>query len=276
MYEPVDAFLHHPDWEWLTVGDGRMGLDSIRIKKRGIKHVLPTDICSDLLEKSKSEGHIEDYRCENAEKMTFEDESYDVVFCKESYHHFPRPAIAVYEMLRVARQAVIFIEPRDYVIDRPNYRPKGPAGLAKDLVRWLKFKLHIPEQPIQVEERYTLGDKPAYETVGNYIYATSSREFEKMALGLNFPAVAFKGLNDYFEPALGSEPCDDSSEAYRRMRQKIADGDKNAISGRTSTTLLMAIIFKISPDEQTRSFLKENDWVVKDLDRNPYIGEQED
>lgn len=44
MYECADCLTSRPDASWLTVGDGRWGLDAIRLKKRGYRNVLPTDI----------------------------------------------------------------------------------------------------------------------------------------------------------------------------------------------------------------------------------------
>src|SRR6188474_2368964 len=102
------------DNKWLTVGDGRFGLDSIRLKKMqpGLD-ILPTDISDVLLDHAKQTGLISDYKCENAEKLSFKDQSFDFAVCKESYHHFPRPYLALYEMLRVSKKGVILIEPNE-------------------------------------------------------------------------------------------------------------------------------------------------------------------
>ena len=35
----------------------------------------------------------------------FEDNSFDIVFTKESMHHWPRPYLGIYEMLRVAAKS---------------------------------------------------------------------------------------------------------------------------------------------------------------------------
>ena len=62
MYEPARLLDHLPELTWLTVGDGRFGLDSIRIKKLGFRLVLPTDIGDALLKRSVKRGLIDDYR----------------------------------------------------------------------------------------------------------------------------------------------------------------------------------------------------------------------
>lgn len=56
------------------------------------------------------------YVNQNIEKISFKAKSFDLVFVKEAIHHVPRPILALYEMLRVAKKAVIFIEPAETMI----------------------------------------------------------------------------------------------------------------------------------------------------------------
>ena len=271
MYEPIGAFLHHSDWSWLTVGDGRFGLDSIRIRRLGVGSVLPTDIGEGLLKVALDDNLISDYKLENAEKLTFEDNTFDIAFCKESYHHFPRPFIALYEMLRVCRHAVVLIEPRDYVIDRPPFRVVGPIGLLKGLLSWATNRLGLNGKSIPPCVRFQLGDRPHYEDSGNYMYAISSREMEKFALGINRPAVAFKGLNDCYLPDGATALATDDSPVFRLMKDNIAKADRISAKGIASTSMLMVILFKQSPDARTREYLEAQEWLVKDLPRNPHL-----
>lgn len=62
-------------------------------------------------------------RVENAEKLSSPNETLDFVLCKESYHHFTRPMLALYEMLRVATKAVVLIEPNE----SPCVDPREPS-----------------------------------------------------------------------------------------------------------------------------------------------------
>jgi len=138
-------FLNHltdKNSSWLTIGDGRWGLDSIRIKEYGFSDVLPTDISEVLLLESKKNGKIANYSVENAEKLSFADNQFDYVFCKESYHHFPRPYIALYEMLRVAKKGIFLIEPNDsFGIAVEQYM--SSLQLAKFLERKHKFLVEM-------------------------------------------------------------------------------------------------------------------------------------
>jgi len=270
MYEPAGAFLHRPGLSWLTVGDGRFGLDSIRIRKLGFESALPTDIGDALLRKAKADGLISEYAVENAEKLSFADDSFDLVFCKESYHHFPRAPLALYEMLRVARHAVVLVEPRDYVIDHGPARLVGPVGIAREFAAWLRNRLGIGGAPVAARSRYISGDAPHYEESGNYMYAISSREVEKLALGLNLPAIAVKGLNDIYLQGGETEPASDGSVLFEKMKQDIAAADRQTRTGLGSTSLLMAIIFKTPPEAFTKNYLTERSWCFTELPRNPY------
>ena len=114
MYSCLSPILSsYPSSSWLTVGDGRYGTDANYILSKGEKDVLATDISDTYLKIAYEEGFINKYKVENAEQLSFSNDSFDFVLCKESYHHFPRPMVALYEMIRVARKGVILIEPQD-------------------------------------------------------------------------------------------------------------------------------------------------------------------
>jgi hypothetical protein len=74
MYDtcaPVAAFYR--DAKWLTVGDGRCGLDSVRLRKLfSIHDILATDIAPLLLEKGKQKGPFDSYGrvCRLVEKFS--------------------------------------------------------------------------------------------------------------------------------------------------------------------------------------------------------------
>ena len=141
MYDSVLPLISaYPLSKWLTIGDGRYGTDANYLLRNNVQNVLATSINNTLLKKSKEEGFITEYKVENAESLSFDDNSFDFVFCKESYHHFPRPMIAFYEMLRVAGTAVIIIEPNDvnlHLIKASTtlVKPKNKVQLLKDFIK---------------------------------------------------------------------------------------------------------------------------------------------
>ena len=165
--------------KWLTVGDGRYGTDANALLKMGATNVMCTDISDTLLKTGREKGFIKDYSAQNAENITFENEQFDFALCKEAYHHFPRPHIALHEMLRVSKLGVILIEPNDAII-----QPK------------------ILDKIFPIIKRL-LGKSPnkeahSFETIGNYVFSISERELEKFQLGMHRRHIAFMYANDYY------------------------------------------------------------------------------
>lgn len=263
-YECAECLSRHSDATWLTVGDGRWGLDSIRIRKKGFTSVLPTDISEALLKVSKERGYIDAYAVENVERLTFEDQQFDYVFCKESFHHFPRPYLALYEMLRVAKRAVFLIEPNDtYAI---RVKPTTFPSLLKSMVRFIR------KQPLEVPR--PVYNPSSWEESGNYAYAISRREVEKVAYGLNLPQLAFKGLNDHYVKGCEFEPADPERSAVFRELVGIIKGKDNLCNeGLADYNMLMIGFFICSLDSEDKETFVRRGWEIIDLPRNPHAQE---
>lgn len=263
MYQQVDALLtSYPGASWLTIGDGRFGTDAHYLSKSGAR-VIASDINDSHLKIAKQEGYIADYKVENAESLSFGDQAFDFVLCKESYHHFPRPALALYEMLRVSRKAVVLIEPNDQALLQP-YR----SGV-RTAFYWFIFSL---KQWI----KHIIGKRPEaqtnrYETVGNYVYAISIRELEKVALGLNLDAMAIKGINDYYVDGVEYEDFHQGGPLLRKVRENIQKLDRVSEARPETFGMLVAIIFKTHPGEPCIELLRKNQFEVTLLEKNPYI-----
>lgn len=153
----------------LTLGDNR-GRDAVFIKR----HLPGSLVCaSDLsiqhLEPLMDHQYIDEIKAVDAEAIALDDDEVDVVFAKEAFHHWQRPMLGLYECLRVAKKAVVLIEPQDY--PRSESRRIGTYPSESDY----------------------LSD---YETIGNFKYLLSTREIMKAAWALYLPAVLLKGLND--------------------------------------------------------------------------------
>ncbi len=159
MYHSIDPILiAEPKAKWLTVGDGRYGNDAKYILEKGC-YALASDISDALLREAKDIGYISECKKENAESLSFKDSEFDYVFCKESYHHFPRPMLALYEMLRVASKGVVLIEPNDAYVNN-----KVSEILLRNTKNVIKLLLGRKN------------NKHGFEEVGNYIFSISSRE----------------------------------------------------------------------------------------------------
>ena len=248
--------------KWLTIGDGRYGIDAQYLQQYS-DNVVASDITGERLKIAKEKGYINEYSVQNAERMTFEDNSFDFILCKETYHHLPRPAIAVYEMLRVAKKGIVFIEPNDENIIIPQTQSFSSAFF------WLKqsFKNLIKKQ-MKKPAYYNQGN---YEDVGNYVYSISEREIEKIALGLNYEMVAFKGINDFYIAGVEHEPAVNGNILFEKIKKEILRFDNLVKNGNKKYGLLTAIIFKEMPSENCVKEMKEMGYKVTKLTKNPYL-----
>lgn len=243
-----------PESSWLTVGDGRYGTDAHFLKEHGMK-ALATDISDVLLKEGKELGFIDDFAKENAEKLSFDDDQFDFVYCKEAYHHFPRPTIALYEMIRVAKLGVVLIEPKDPAISS-NFIKVIFSNL-KNLVRKVlgksKFNYH------------------EFEPVGNYVYTLSSREMEKVALGINLQYIAFKVTQDNYIPGGEVEKATNNNKVFQKVKSRIALAELRDYIGVDNTGLLTVVFFKNPPSVNLQINLKSTGFKIVKLPNNPYL-----
>ncbi len=254
MRDPIRTLINHDkNSSWLTIGDGRFGTDGHYLQKEGLKNVHCTDISDTLLKIGKKEGYIESFSVENAENIRFDDGDFDYVFCKEAFHHFPRPYIALHEMFRVSKKAVVMIEPRDQLIARP------PFDFLMKCIRVI-FKKNSLEN--------------TFEPVGNYVYSVSERELDKFMLGMHYQYVAYYGLNDCY--INGVEFIDRNSKSIKdqfiKFKLKLKIISLNILTSLkiTNSLLLISILFKEKPSETLISQLKKSGWKFKELPLNPY------
>lgn len=246
LYKCIDPLLKmYPKSEWLTVGDFYYGSDAQYLQSKGHKAVA-TDIDDYFLKKGKEIGYIENYSRENAESLSFDDESFDFVLCKETFHHLPRPYIGLYEMLRVSKVGVILIEPYDRFTNATTIEKIGNWMLKK--IKGIKHDL--------------------YEPSGNYKYSTSKREIEKIALGLNLPHVAFNYLNDYYRDGLGIEYKEKDDKVLNKIKSQILLRDLLWKFRLFPPTFLISIIFKIDINPK---FLVDEGYEIIRLTTNPYL-----
>lgn len=256
MLEVLNPFLELDlNANWVTVGDGRYGTAAIYINKRG-GLALATDIDDTLLVEAVKNGMINDYRKENAESLSFSDNRFDYSFCKEAFHHFPRPFIALYEMLRCSRKAVLFTEPKEW---RPAPIPLQLLSIFK---RGIKLVFGL---------KNTHPDSGSYESVGNYIYCISKREFEKVALALNLPCVAYKEFHDIYIDGVEKERISGKSSLYTKIKRKLFANKIMSKLGLSGMNRISYILFKEAPAQKLRDRLSETGFKIIDLPQNPFI-----
>ena len=100
------------------------------------------------------------------QEMAFKDRSFDYVFIAESLHHLKEPTRGLYELIRIAKEGVIVVEPHDSWLTRLFIK----LGLAHD-----------------------------YETEhGNYVYRFNKRDVDKISksLLLNYSITRFFSVHN--------------------------------------------------------------------------------
>ncbi len=257
----IDAWLHARKYDlllpflgsgnFLTIGDG-VGVDAGQLKNRGFE-VEASDISSMFLPLTKEAGYIDKFSIQNAEHINLPDNSVDYILCKEAYHHFPRPAIALYEMIRVAKKAVILIEPADPVLKMP-----------------LLMAMNNRLSPKKLKKIWN--NKYSYETVGNFVYKISEREIEKHAAGISLPAVAFKGIHeDFFKPGYELLKANNSVPEFKAVNKKIKRLNFLSQLHLLPYGSMAAVIFKSPPEQQLINQLCNAGYKYHNIPKNPYI-----
>ncbi|MCB9030397.1 MAG: class I SAM-dependent methyltransferase [Deltaproteobacteria bacterium] len=250
MIEPLVPIIDsEPAASWLTVGDG-WGQEAHHLRSFGAK-VVATDIDTSFLQDVHAAGLIDRFESQNLEKLTYQDRSFDYVVAKEMLHHLSRPYLGIYEMMRVARKAVVIIEPQD---------PK------------INESLSMQAEGAKEEYEARLYDNTPFffEPVGNYIYRFSEREFEKVAYGVGRTKVAFKGLNDMASEATRIDVNNDQ-EGFKKLLQELAIKDHISMRGLRRYEYIMAIIFMDKLEDSLADSLVRQGWNIRTLMQNPYI-----
>jgi len=224
---------------WLTVGDGA-GLDAWRLLEAGFKEVLATDLDDTVLRQTKESGLITQFGVENAEALSFPDNSFDFILCKEALHHMSRPYAAIYEFFRVARYGIVVIEPQDPWIDWPNRTDQT---------------------------------SPHYESVGNYVYQYSRRELEKIAHGLNIRGIATRQLADVYINGCEFAYCNEDDAIWAETQLKVAQANQGIKDGTVKANYVQGVFFKetVAPELFDLLSKKHPDWQFLRTDTNPFL-----
>jgi ubiquinone/menaquinone biosynthesis C-methylase UbiE len=236
---------------WLTIGDGRYGTDAHWLASMG-ENVHASDVDDGLLREGAAAGFIKEFSVQNAEALSLPDASFDYVFCKEALHHLPRPWLGLYEMTRVARRAVVLIEPND------TYAFGG---------HHVSVKSHLKRAVLRLVGRTIDPDTSNWhhhETVGNYLYR----------LRLHRRWIAFRGMNDRYIKGVESCPMTGGTPQERRLRARIvadiAEADRRARCLEDYNILCVAL-FVAEPEPALVQRLCAQGWLVKHLPVNPYL-----
>ncbi len=109
--------------------------------------VMITDISSEAIKAAKRRCPQLRGRVADAEKLPFEDNSFDLVLVRHGLHHLANPYKGIYEMNRVGKRGFVFIEAQ------------------KNFITKILIKLGLAEE---------------YEASGNYVYRFTRAEIKKL------------------------------------------------------------------------------------------------
>ena len=252
----LDPFLD-PSKTWLTVGDYN-GFEAHYLLQQG-QNVVASDLSDAVLRKAQAEGLIKDFSKQNVERLTYDDNSFDYVMCKEAFHHFPRAYLGLYEMIRVSKTATILLtEPLD-ILSRMSLLV---------LIKNIADKIN----PLLINRIWK--NRFSYETVGNYVFKISEREIEKIAMGMGLPFVAFKRYNMFKShvPLPGMYDIPANASLLRTIRRKMAIRDLASMLGILPHGTLCCVLFKESPSESLLKELRRQSFILLPLPVNPYLG----
>ena len=242
---------------WLTIGDFT-GVEAMYLTEQGQK-AMASDISDVYIKEAHRLKLIDAYDRINVEQIEYGEDAFDYVLCKESFHHFPRAYLGLYEMIRVAKKGVVLIEPTDVFCKMSS----------------LVFLKNLCDlfNPNLINKLWK--NRYSWEVVGNYVFKLSEREVEKAAMGMGLPCIAFKGVNIRLKPipeSWGDQkkiPIDKRLE--RKLDRYITRRDLLCKLGIIPHNHLCAIIFKEKPSAELLEDLRRDHFQVIELPPNPYL-----
>jgi len=242
---------------WLTIGD-YTGFEAKYLTEHN-QDATASDISDVYLKDAYDLGLIKNYKKINVEHIDCEENSYDYLICQESFHHFPRAFLGLYEMIRVAKKGAILIEPIDILSKMPL----------------LLFVKNICDlfNPYLINKIWK--NRFSWEVVGNYVFKISEREVEKIAMGMGLSCIAFKESNTRLAPI--PEKWGDSQKVpmdkklYKILNRKLAIWNFFCKLRIIPYNTLCSVIFKEKPSEELIRELKKNNYRVIELPANPYL-----
>ena len=97
---------------------GGAGGEASYLRKAGFARVVNSDFSSEAVARARERDPDIESLVINAQDNHLPDEAFDLVFVQDGLHHLPRPASGLNEMLRVAKRAVVVLEPHTGLVAR--------------------------------------------------------------------------------------------------------------------------------------------------------------
>lgn len=242
-----------PQRRILTLGDGKGGKEARFCKELG-HYAVATDLCTDVLAEAHARGLIDEYAAANVEALPFDDESFDYVVVKETLHHVQRPYLAVYEMLRVAREGIIIIEPH-------HSESVGLATFLKRTVRRL-FARNAAGESVN-------WPRTGFEESGNYLFRFQPFKLAQCMIAMGYTSLAYTYAHAAFEMGCAALRGAALESYIAKKRRQQAWRDR--LRGKESRALLVFAAFKQGLDAGVKSRLVEAGFQIPKIRANPYL-----
>lgn len=106
----LQKIIHIYSQDILDLGCGTAELMSQVICEDSSRHITGLDLSEEMLKIAKNKlGTKATFVLGDAENLPFADESFDLVYCNDSFHHYPHPQIVLSEIYRVLKPGGTFV-----------------------------------------------------------------------------------------------------------------------------------------------------------------------
>ncbi len=144
------------DWRTLVVCGG-VGGEGTYLANRGFRDVTVSDFSDGALLTCRERDSRLRTRQMDAERLDARDGEYDLLLVQDGLHHLRQPTVGLTEMLRVARRAVVVIEPHAGLIARTFGRVWEEHDAAVNYVfRWRRWMLEDVTRSYLLKGNYTI------------------------------------------------------------------------------------------------------------------------
>ena len=110
LAEVMRAVTDHPEPRLLDLGCGTGALGELVLSKLPDAQLTCVDLSPRMVEVARTRlGDRADILLADAERLPFHDASFDVVWCNDSFHHYPDPERAAFQAWRVLASGGTFI-----------------------------------------------------------------------------------------------------------------------------------------------------------------------
>ena len=198
MCVELSDILH---WNVLVICGGTGG-EGMLLSRVGFKSVTVSDISENALAICNELAPQLHTIPLNAEAIDLDDQSFDLVVVQAGLHHLPRPALGLTEMLRVARKAIIVLEPHTGIVSNLLGTVWEEQGDARNYVfRWNQNMLE------QITRSFLLSDTTCIKAYKEWEHEVVIQKIAKrfpVSLQLVVMKAVYGVLNTFF-PVFGNK-----------------------------------------------------------------------